>query len=106
MYFCNCTRSDIAFAVPRAARHMENPKIEHMQMIKRVLRYLAGTIDMGITFSAAKGEFVVGFVDSDFAGDVDARKSTTGFVFLLAGGPIAWKSARQATVSTSTAEAE
>ena len=71
---------------------------------KRVLAYLAGTSGHGLLFSS--GSSFIGYTDSDFGGDTDCRKSTTGFIFLLFGGAIAWGSKRQSCTTLSTTEAE
>jgi hypothetical protein len=80
-----------------------------MQAAKRVLRYLKGTKEMGLKFTRpADGSrnLLWGYVDSDWAGCVDTRKSTTGYVLMLNGAAIAWKSKRQNVVALSSAEAE
>ena len=105
LYISVCTRPDISQAVGALARYMANPGQEHWAAAKSVLRYLAGTIDSGITFKrSASG--LQGFCDSDFAGDTDTRRSTTGYVFTLQGGAISWNSRFQPTVAASTTEAE
>ena len=73
--------------------------------MKWVLRYLTGTINYCITFDGSSDE-VCGYVDSDFAGDLDKRRSTSGYVFTLVGGPISWMSKLQDVVTLSTTEAE
>jgi hypothetical protein len=70
-----------------------------------VLRYLAGTTDVGITYGGATQQ-LEGYSDADYAGDVDDRKSTLGYVFTLHGGTVSWRSNKQKSVATSTAEAE
>ena len=70
-----------------------------------MLRYIAGTLDLGITFRQTSTA-VEGYCDADFAGDLDTRRSTTGFVFILSGGAICWSSRLQPTVAISTSEAE
>ena len=105
LYFSICTRPDLAQAVGALARYMARPTVDHWQAAKGVLRYVAGTADHGIIFSrGANG--LVGYCDADFAGDVDSRRSTTGFVFCLYGGAISWNSRLQPTVAVSTVEAE
>ena len=84
---------------------MSEPSTVHWQAAKGVLRYLAGTIDYGITF-AGSDTTVIGYGDADFAGDLDTRRSTTGYVFTMNGGAISWQSKRQPTVAASTTEAE
>ena len=88
LYLSTKTRPDIAFAVSSAARFCANPTKEHWTVVKRILHYLHG------------------FSDSDWAGDVGDRRSTSGYVFLLGGAAVSWKSTKQTTVALSTAEAE
>ena len=87
MYAMVCTRPDISHAVGVVSRYMENPGKEHWVVVKWVLQYLRGTSDYCITYNRSS-EFVCGYVDSDFAGDLDKRSSTSGYVFTLAGGAI------------------
>ena len=104
MYLAICTRPDLAHAVGRLARHVSAPREPHMLGAKRALRYLAGTLHHGITFSSTDTR-LTGFSDASWANKPD-RKSTTGWIFILAGGPIAWKSIRQRIVALSTCESE
>ena len=105
MYAMICTRPDIAQAVGMVSRFMADPGREHWNAVKRILRYIKGTSDVALCFGGS--EFVVrGYVDSDFAGDLDKRKSTTGYVFTLAGGAVSWLSKLQSVVALSTTEAE
>ena len=83
---------------------MENPGKEQWSAVKWVLRYLRGTSSYCITYNKSS-EFVCGYVDSDFAGDLDKRRSTSGYVFTLAGGAISWMSKLQNIVALSTTEA-
>jgi len=105
LYLSVCTRPDIAQAVGVLSRFMAVPRDRHWVAAKRVLRYLAGSMLHGICFWPRQAQ-LEGWVDSDFASEVDARKSTTGFVFTLNGGAVAWSSKLQQTVATSTTEAE
>ena len=105
LYLSVCTRPDITYAVGALARHMSKPTMEHWTAAKAVLRYLAGTTNLGIVFTRT-AEAVEGYCDADYAGDVNTRRSTTGFVFILNGGAISWSSKLQPTVAVSTAEAE
>jgi hypothetical protein len=84
---------------------MENPGKEHWATMKWVLWYLRGTSDYCITYNSGR-ELVCGYVDYDFAGDLDKRRSTSGYVFTLAGGAISWMSKLQNIVALSTTEAE
>lgn len=73
---------------------------------RRVMRYLAGTINHGILFQGSHGMDVNGFSDSDYAGCIDDRKSTSGFMFTISGGAMSWKSKKQTNIAASTCEAE
>ena len=105
LYMSVCTRPDIAQAVGALSKFMAAPTTTHWQAATGVLRYLAGSKCFGITYGAS-AETIVGYTDADYAGDVDTRRSTTGFVFILFGGAVSWSSKRQATVAASTTEAE
>ena len=76
--------------------------------MKWILRYIQKTLDVGLIFEkdGMVGQHVVGYCDSDYAGDLDKRRSTTGYVFTLAKAPVSWKSTLQSTVALSTTEAE
>lgn len=106
MYLSVCTRPDISFAVGALARYMSCSTTEHWQAAKGVVRYLAGTLTYGIIFGGPNATDVVGYCDADYAGDVDTRRSTGGYVFIMNGAAITWQSKRQATVAASTTEAE
>jgi hypothetical protein len=118
MYLMLQTRPDIAFAVQWLSRAMQSPTIEHLNAAKNLLRYLGGSKDLAICYSPTKKDIVntllegadslqlVGFSDSDYAGDKETSKSTYGYLFKLAGGPVTWKSKRASTIALSTVEAE
>eukprot|EP00253_Pinus_taeda_P014519 PITA_14519 len=100
------TRPDLSFVVGLVARFMQNPRESHWKAAKRILRYVRGTVQFGIHYSAKAAPLLVGFTDSDWAGDPDDRKSTAGYVFTLGSGPITWACKKQAAISLSSAEAE
>lgn len=108
MYVMTGSRPDIAYSVNLLARYCESPRLSHWKAVKRVFQYLNSTPTYGIMYG--KGRDQVGdlecYVDSDYASDIDTRKSVTGYVLKYFGGPIVWKSTKQATVATSTTEAE
>lgn len=107
MYLSNQTRPDISFAVNLLARHCNRPTMRHWQGIKQVLRYLKGTHDMGLFYdktSASTG--LVGYADAGYQSDPTSAKSQTGYVFLLNGTAISWRSQKQTVVATSTCYAE
>ena len=107
LYLSVCTRLDIAQAVGALARYMSKPTQDHWEQAKGVLRYLASTAEYGLIFKKTDGELTLhGYCDADFAGDVDTRRSTTGYVFPLGGAAISWSSRLQSTVAASTTEAE
>lgn len=105
LYLSSGTRPDISFAVGHVCRFLQNPGLKHWEAVKTILRYLQGTKDYGIKLGG-KHQPLRGLVDSDHAGDIDTRRSTTGYVFLLNGGPISWNSKLQSTVALSSTEAE
>ena len=80
--YLTCTRPDIAFAVGKISRYMEEPKSLHWKAAKRILRYVKGTADLGMLYPRGTNKFVklAGFSNSDWCGDSDDRRSTTGFV--------------------------
>ena len=105
MYAMVCTRSDIAHTVGVVSRFLSDPGKEHWAAVKWILRYLQGTSKMSLCFG--KGELILdGFINSDMAGDVDSRKSTSGYLISFTGGAVAWQSRLQKCVALSTIEAE
>ncbi|GKV31446.1 hypothetical protein SLEP1_g40131 [Rubroshorea leprosula] len=108
MYAMVCTRPDISHAVSVVSRYMANLGKEHWETMKWILRYLRGTIDVGLVYdrSANPNGNVVRFVDSDFASDLEKRRSTTRYVFTLSGCAISWKATLQSTIALSRTEAK
>jgi hypothetical protein len=102
------TRPDMTFSVCLAARYMERPTEMHVAAVKRVLRYLKGTLNLGILYKCrADNELMMqGWTDSDYAGDHDDRKSTSGYIFTMGSSAISWSSKKQPIVTLSTTEAE
>lgn len=102
------TRSDIAYSVGIVSRFMERPIVEHLNVVKRILRYVSGTLSLGCFYGRKNGKEteLVGYSDSDLAGDVDDRKSTSGAVFYLGSSLVAWISQKQKVVALSSCEAE
>jgi len=99
-----CTRPDIIFSVVRAARKSKNPTIEDCYNVKKIFKYLKGTLNYSIKFSNEKTLRV--FADADYAGDEETRKSTSGFVMMIGDSPTSWYSKLQHVVATSTAKSE
>lgn len=110
MYAATCTRPDIAYATSTLSRFNNNPGPDHFLAVKHVMRYLRGTSDFGITYKVGKpgtdGLNFHGYCDSDWAGDEDDRRSTSGYILLAAEAAVSWRSRRQNTVATSSTEAE
>ncbi|CAH9103289.1 unnamed protein product [Cuscuta europaea] len=106
MYAQVCTRPDIAYVSGMLGRYQSNPGLDHWKAAKKVLRYLQGTKEYKLTYQRSINLEVVGYCDSDFAKCKDDRKSTSGYIFLLSGGPISWKSHKQRLTTTSTMMAE
>lgn len=107
LYLSLCSRPDISIAIGILSRHQHVSNEYLWKALKRVLRYIKGTLTSSLVFS--KNEIVPvleGFADADWAGDKETRKSTSGFLFKLYGCSVVWCTKRQASVSLSTAEAE
>ncbi|KAG6469249.1 hypothetical protein ZIOFF_073955 [Zingiber officinale] len=96
-------RPDILYAVGLVSRYMEDPTTTHL---KRILRYIKGMIDFGFLYSTSNHFKLEGYSDSDWGGDIDDRKSTTGFVFFMGDTTFTWMSKKQPIVTLSTCEAE
>ena len=102
------TRPDITFAVSNVAKYSSKPTKEHWIAVKRILRYLKGSHNFGLLYrkSDCDTSKCIGFSDSDWAGDLDDRRSTSGYIFQVGGTAVSWKSRKQSCVALSTAEAE
>ncbi|XP_076301426.1 uncharacterized protein LOC143219297 [Lasioglossum baleicum] len=107
MYLAVGTRADISFAVSALSQFLENPSEMHWRAAKRVLRYIAGTCNKGIEFNASKtSNVLIAYSDADYGSCTDTRKSVSGVILTLNGGPIIWFSRKQGVVATSTTDAE
>jgi hypothetical protein len=106
-FIANATRPDIAYAVNRLASYTTNPSLQHVGVLKRILRYLSGTKDLGIVYRALPEQpsFFYGYADASY-GNADKHKSITGYVFLARNGAITWSSRKQLSVALSSMEAE
>jgi len=101
MWLQVATRPDLFFAINLLARFTHNPDKPHWIALKYVLAYVKGMIGYGITYRAGDNLNLIGYVDSDFAGCKDTRRSTEGMIFIVVGGPVSWESKRQDTVALS-----
>lgn len=106
LYIALGTRPDIAHAVSAVAKFNCNPNSSHLTAVKRIFRYLKGTINHKLQYNKSSNGEIVGYSDADYAGDIDNRHSTSGQVFMLAGAAISWMSKKQPVVALSTTEAE
>ncbi|XP_061346288.1 secreted RxLR effector protein 161-like [Gastrolobium bilobum] len=106
MYAQVCTRPDIAFAVNTLGRYLSNAGHDHWVAAKKVMRYLQRTKDFMLVYKRVEDLKVIGYSDADFTGCSDDRKSTSGYIFMLAGGAISWKSTKQTLITSSTMYAE
>ncbi|GAU23238.1 hypothetical protein TSUD_172660 [Trifolium subterraneum] len=108
LMYLTATRPDIMFAVNLIARRfMEHPVESHMMAAKRVLRYIRGTLELGIMYKKEKQEArFLAYSDSDYGGDLEDRKSTSGYVFKIGSGAVSWSSKKQPVVTPSSTKAE
>ena len=88
------------------AKFTSKPTEQHWKAIKHILRYIVGTVNFGLQFTGDSSIDCTGFSDAHWAGDIDDRKSTSGCLFKIGGGPVSWRSRKQSRVALSTAEAE
>jgi hypothetical protein len=105
MYLTN-TRPDICFAVNTLSQFLVEPKHVHLVSTKHVMRYLKGTIDCGLSYDGDHDFRLSGYTDSDWAGSVSNRKSTSRCCFSLGPAMISWQSRKKSSIALSTAEAE
>ena len=93
LFLALASRPNITFIMIKLARFASNPSYNYLLAIKRVFGYLKGTITLGITYSLAnQSPYLQGYCDVDYVGDISTVKSTTGYIFILTGGLIMWKS--------------
>ncbi|CAL2265084.1 unnamed protein product [Prunus armeniaca] len=106
LMYLTATIPDLMYGVSLISRFMLCPTEQHWLAAKRLLRYLKGTTGLGIFYQKGGCKQLTAYSDSDFAGDVDDRKSTSGSVFMFSSGAVSWSSKEQPMVSLSTTEAE
>ncbi|KAI0519071.1 hypothetical protein KFK09_006511 [Dendrobium nobile] len=105
LQYLTLTRPDITYAVNKACQHMHHPTTSNFEFLKRILRYVKGSLHIGIPISADSLQ-LSSYSDSDWAGDSQDRKSTTGYCNFLGSTPISWCAKKQSTVARSSTEAE
>lgn len=108
MYAVRCTRPDVAFVQNMTSRYQRNPGGKHWHAVKGILKYLRNTKDMFLVYGGnPEAELdVTGYCDASFETDKDDTKSQTGYVFVVNGGAVYWKSKKQTTIVMSVTEAE
>ena len=106
MYAMLCTRPEVWLAISLAGRYQSNPGVDHLTAVKNILKYLKRTKDMFLVYGGDEELIVKGYVDTSFNTDLDDSKSQTGYIFILNGGAVSWRSSKQSVVAGSTCEAE
>ncbi|XP_059670848.1 secreted RxLR effector protein 161-like [Cornus florida] len=106
LMYLTTTRLDIMYGVSLISRYMEHPTELHLLAAKRIFPYSKGTINFGILYKIGRKSDLLGFTDSDYAGDPDDRRSTSGYVFKMGSGAVSWSSKKQQIVILSTTETE
>lgn len=106
LLYLQATRPDIAYSVNMLSQFVSDPRQEHLNAAHRILRYLKATPGQGIFFPKKGGTDLIAYCDADWLGCSDTRRSRTGYLVLLGGAPISWKTKKQSVVSRSSAEAE
>ena len=106
LLYLTASRPDICFSVGLCARFQANPKESHLKAVKRIIRYIKGTYNLGLFYSFDTNDILVGYCDADWAGNIDDRKSTSGGCFYVGNNLVSWSSKKQNSVSLSSSEAE
>ncbi|XP_021985187.1 uncharacterized mitochondrial protein AtMg00810-like [Helianthus annuus] len=106
LQYLTFTRPDISYAVHQVCLFMHDPRESHFAFMKRIIRYIQGTLDYGIRIVRSRSHDLVAYSDADWGGCPDSRRSTNGYCVFLGDNLLSWSSKRQPTVSRSSAEAE
>jgi hypothetical protein len=106
LQYLTFTRPDICYAVNKVCQFMHSPTDGHWSLVKRIVRYLQGTTSYGLHITRGSSLSLHGFTDADWAGSLDDKKSTGGYLVYLGSTPISWKFGKQRTVARSSTEAE
>ena len=105
MYAMLCTRPNICYSVGIVSRYQSNPGRDHWTAVKNILKYLRRTKDYMLVYGS-KDLILIGYTESNFQTDKDAKKSTSRSIFTLNGGAVVWRSIKQSCITDSTMEAE
>ncbi|GJR09420.1 ribonuclease H-like domain-containing protein [Tanacetum coccineum] len=106
LQYLTFTRPDISYAVQQVCLYMHDPREPHLSALKRILRYVRGTLDYGLQLFSSSTTILVAYSDADWAGCPTTRRSTSGYCVFLGNNLLSWSSKRQPTLSHSNAEAE
>ncbi|XP_020211192.1 uncharacterized protein LOC109796007 [Cajanus cajan] len=106
LQYITITRPELSFSINRVCQFMHNPQEHHWKAVKRILRYLQGTVHYGLHLKKSSQLNLTAYSDSDWGSDLDDRKSTTGFCVYLGQNLVSWCSRKQQAVSRSSTEAE
>ncbi|XP_057852775.2 secreted RxLR effector protein 161-like [Cryptomeria japonica] len=106
LIYLTFTRPDLSFVVRYISRFMIAPMVDHWVAMKHMLRYVKGTFDYGLVYTRSHEPRLSGFIDSDWEGSVDDRKSKSGYVFILGFGAVTWTTKNKQAVALSSIEEE
>jgi len=106
LQYLTLTRPDIAYSVNKVCQFLHSPTTIHWTAVKRILRYVKYTLDLGLRIERSSSLLISAFSDADWAGNVDDRRSTGGFAVFFGSNLISWSARKQATVARSSTEAE
>ena len=106
LQYLTFTRPDISYAVQQICLFMHDPRTQHMSALKRIIRYIQGTLDLGLHLYPSSDHTLISYTDADWGGCPDTRRSTSGYCVYLGDNLLSWSAKRQPTLSRSSAEAE
>ncbi|KAJ0474222.1 putative RNA-directed DNA polymerase [Helianthus annuus] len=106
LQYLTITRPDLSYAVNQLSQFLHSPTVDHFRAVKRLLRYVKGTLSFGLSYSSSHPPDIIGYSDADWARCLDTRRSTYGYSIFLGGNLVSWSAKKQPTVSRSSCESE
>ncbi|XP_071728318.1 uncharacterized mitochondrial protein AtMg00810-like [Rutidosis leptorrhynchoides] len=106
LQYLTITRPDISYAVNQVSQFLQAPTLDHFQAVKRIIRYVKGTLQFGLTFHHSPKPSLLGYSDADWARCIETRRSTYGYSIFLGGNLVSWSAKKQPTVARSSCESE